>query len=171
MKKGFTLTELLVAVTISTLIMVVIIDVYVNSLKALDSSLKIAQTTNNAQLGLEQMVREIREARVINSIVPKQIGGPNGHMNIIHFHTTDDPNIAYNLKNNTLCWNSNLGHFGPRIIARNVSSITLVGYKADGATVTTIGADVRTVEITLVTTDDRGGSQQIYRSRIRVRSL
>ena len=118
-----------------------------------------------------EIIKEMAGLGFLGALVPQQHGGPGGHTTIIHFHTTDDPDIAYNLKNNTLYWSNAPGLLGTRIMARNVNSITLEGFDSDGNPVTTPANRIRSVRITLVTTDDKGGSPQTYLSRIRVRNL
>lgn len=107
LKQGFTLIEILVAMSISVLIVAVIYGVYVSSNRYYYKNLAQAELTQNGRIALERISRDLRQAvRIIASLPsnendmlnppPSEIFFQDGH------NTTKIQYIRYKLIDNTL---------------------------------------------------------------------
>jgi prepilin-type N-terminal cleavage/methylation domain-containing protein len=75
-KKGFTLTELLIAVIIALLIVLIVSTIFVLNQKVLRKSNIKAELTQNARITLDLMAREIRQAEEIVTTLPPNDSDP-----------------------------------------------------------------------------------------------
>lgn len=74
---GFTLTELLVTITIFIIVIVAVYSVYVLSQKAYREGEKIAEITQNGRVILERMIREVRQAKEMVTELPQVPDNPD----------------------------------------------------------------------------------------------
>jgi prepilin-type N-terminal cleavage/methylation domain-containing protein len=75
-KKGFTLTEMIVAITIFVLIVVAIFSVQTLTHRAYREGENIAEITQNGRVILERMVREIRQAKeIVTELADEEANG------------------------------------------------------------------------------------------------
>ena len=76
-QSGFTLTEVLVSITIFILIIVAIYSIYILSQKAYQEGERAAEITQNGRVILERMTREIRQAKEIVTELPQVPDNPD----------------------------------------------------------------------------------------------
>jgi prepilin-type N-terminal cleavage/methylation domain-containing protein len=92
---GFTLTEILVAITVFAFITMTIYSVYQLSQKAFRETEKLAEIAQNGRVILERMIREIRQTKVIITELPSNdsITFEDGHISepyhYIHYYRED----------------------------------------------------------------------------------
>ena len=70
-ERGFTLIELLVAMTVLAIIMIATLNVLDDSSRIAHSDTDRASSIQEAQGGLDRMVRELRHTRVVNTATPQ----------------------------------------------------------------------------------------------------
>lgn len=85
MKKGFTLIEVLVSISLFAIIMVIVSALFVQSLDLQRRAFNIQQAEENASYILEAMIKEIRVAQMDPSVADNDCSGaPAASLTIIH---------------------------------------------------------------------------------------
>ncbi len=74
--QGFTLFEILIAVTIGAMLLGLLLSIYTLSLKSLNSGQARAELTQDSRVIIERITRDIRQARAIATILPKDNTNP-----------------------------------------------------------------------------------------------
>lgn len=138
-QRGFTLVEMVLAISIISILFFVSTLVMRESLDAYSHVQTRGSNTQDTRYGMERMVRELLLAgdtptTRIQSISSNAISFVDSNGNITNF-TLSGTNI----------------NRGGDTLLQNVTSFTVTGYK-DNGNVTTTAADVRRVRIALVTT-------------------
>ncbi|MEK7114752.1 MAG: prepilin-type N-terminal cleavage/methylation domain-containing protein [Patescibacteria group bacterium] len=105
MKKGFTIIELMVAMTIFIVVISISSGVFINSLKTQRSVLALMAANDNASLTIEQISREIRTGSEFQT---------NGSGDRLEFVSAGGNPVIYQLQNNSIRRN------GEAITAGNV---------------------------------------------------
>lgn len=68
--KGFSLTELLVAISISVMLLVSLYSVYILSYKSYQRSINRAELNQNARISLERITRDLRQTNLVITELP-----------------------------------------------------------------------------------------------------
>ncbi|MBU2575554.1 prepilin-type N-terminal cleavage/methylation domain-containing protein [Patescibacteria group bacterium] len=76
MKKGFTLFEALIAITIGVTLLALLLSIYSLSLRSLGDGQKRAELTQDSRITIERITRDIRETRHIATILPEDKDDP-----------------------------------------------------------------------------------------------
>ena len=86
-QEGFSLTELLVVLSIFIIVVVIIFSIYLTSSKYYQAGEDMAEVNQNGRVVLERMVREIRQARELVSELPETAGSeiPDSLPSLIEF--------------------------------------------------------------------------------------
>lgn len=106
-RKGFTLAEILVAATISVLVVGALYSMYLISAKAYKQSVSQAELTQNARISLERISRDLRQADRIVTLLPiddtDQLNPPPSQIQFRDGHYTEKIRyLIYSLENNNL---------------------------------------------------------------------
>lgn len=70
MRRGFTLAELLVAISLSIIILSALYAVYVTSYRSYHNSINRAELDQNARISLERITRDLRQTNQITTALP-----------------------------------------------------------------------------------------------------
>lgn len=111
---GFTLMELMVAMTIFIILMVIVSGGFVNAIKTQRSMTQLMSVNNNASLVLEQMVREIRTG--YGFTLNDQGGGCSNRLEFINFASNT---VVYSLSEDRV-WRSEAAAPAQALTATNV---------------------------------------------------
>jgi type IV pilus assembly protein PilW len=168
-KKGFTITELLVALAISGVVMAGIYSAYYSQQKSYVTQEQVVAMQQNLRVAMYYMEREIRMAGCDpneNAGAGIQTAGSNSI--IFTLDITDDAgtggadgdtndaneDITYSLDDNDVDGDNDLER-NNNLIAENIDALNFVYLDANGATTATL-ANIRSVQITLVARTGRG---------------
>ena len=152
---GFTLTELLIAITISGVVMAAVYSAYLTQRRSYQRTEEITTVQQNLRAAMYYMAREIRMAGY-DPMESDLFGFTGATSNLISFTMDEDENgvlsgatetvsYQYDASENTLERNEGGGF---RDIAENISGVTFVYYDQNGNE-TTIADEIRSVDITL----------------------
>jgi type II secretory pathway component PulJ len=106
-KKGFTLLEILVAISLSFLLLEALYGVYITSYKSYTNSIAEAELNQNARIAMERITRDLRQTPEIVTVLPPNDTDPlNPSPSEIQFqdghNTAKIQYIRYYLVNNDL---------------------------------------------------------------------
>jgi len=166
---GLTLVEVIIASSMSVVIIAVSFIVFISSIGLYQRGYRKAAVEQNAQLQAERLSRELRQAKKIIQITES---GIYPFYTKIKFTTLEDKEISY-------VYDANLKYlicqeFGvkDKIIARIFQThddISFIGYKENNDT-TTDPQLVRAVRMTLKVTDDKNENTSSLRTMIFLRN-
>ncbi len=173
-ENGFTLVELLVAMAMGLIIMAAIYYTYVSQQKSYVITEKVSALQQNIRAAMFHLQKDIRMA----GYNPTRSAITFGFTDVsatdsVTFTIDDDEDgaldteetIAYSLNpDNTL--RKVVGAGAPQTICESITGLNFSYLKADETT-TTVGADVRMVDITISATDGRHNRQLTTRIRCR----
>jgi prepilin-type N-terminal cleavage/methylation domain-containing protein len=152
MRKGVTLTELMIVVAVIGVLMVAIQPYFYTLRRAWDYSDRRSDILQNARIGMDMMIRELREAKSFTSVTAAaEINGR------IVFIDQDDNSIEFKRYNDGT--NNMLGHVtggNTSALAGPIDSLKFTCYEGDGLTATTNADDIRRVDFELVVADAQG---------------
>ncbi len=95
--RGFTLVELLIAMTIFIVVVAISISSFVRALRGQQAIVALISTNDNASLALEQMAREIRTSKNFSRL------GDSG----LEFQNADGETVTYELSENKIMRRTN----------------------------------------------------------------
>lgn len=75
--KGFTLLEIIISLSLFTIIIILVSDVYLVTQRAYDKNSTIAELTQNARVSLDRISRELRQSSGIITTLPETDTDPN----------------------------------------------------------------------------------------------
>jgi prepilin-type N-terminal cleavage/methylation domain-containing protein len=106
-KKGFTLLEILVAISLSTLLLGALYGVYITSYKSYKNSIGKAELNQNARIAMERITRDFRQTPDIVTVLPPSdtdlLNPPSSEIQFQDGHDTANIKyIRYYLSNNEL---------------------------------------------------------------------
>lgn len=193
--RGFTLIELLVAMTIMLLVMSAISTTFQSQTRSWVTQQEIAKMQQNLRAGMFYLERSIRMAGfdpgnaggfgfVANFSVPYEGMGATTDNDDIAFTIDDNENrsldssstemVAYRVdnKNQLQVFDISGGVGGWLTIASNISNLNFT-YLDSGNVVTTVPADIRTVQITMTAQSSKASvtSTRSITSRVRCRNI
>ena len=103
-QKGFTLLELLIGIVILLLVIGAVYEGYILSQKGYREGERAAEITQNGRVILERMVREIRQAREVVTVLPEGEDGAMGEILFEDGHITEVYHYVYYFKeDNNFC--------------------------------------------------------------------
>lgn len=168
-EKGFTLTELLVVMLISSILMATVTMTFISQQKAYDAQEQIAGMVQTTRAAMDLMSREIRLAGYDSLGITSGAncaGGSPGFPSIVTFTNTTlrftydfrgnggpttapdgdcadpDEDINYSFSANQILRNG-------VVLAENIQSFTFEYFRSDGVTAPTLATDIREVRITI----------------------
>jgi prepilin-type N-terminal cleavage/methylation domain-containing protein len=106
-KHGFTLVEILVAVTLSVLLISGLYAIYITSYKSYRRSVDRSELTQNARISLERITRDLRQTSSIVTVLPPaeadSMNPPPSTIKFVDGHdTTNIQYVEYSLEGNNL---------------------------------------------------------------------
>jgi len=106
-RKGITLIELLMAMSISTMLLAALYAVYSTSYQVYKSSINKAELNQNARIALERIGRDLRQTSAIKTVLPPSdtdlLNPPSSKIQFIDGHNPDQIRyIYYYLEGNNL---------------------------------------------------------------------
>lgn len=177
-QKGFTISELLVAMTISGIVLASVYSMYVSQVR----SSKITEEVSNLQQNLRAAMYHVeRELRMAGYNPTRSPSGAFGFTNIssptsVQFtmdlvtengvlETGETITYSFNAADNTLLRN---GGAGDQVVADNISNVSFTYLDINGNT-TADRTAVRSVDVTLTASGD-GHTRELV-SRVRCRNM
>ncbi|MDP2629315.1 MAG: type II secretion system protein [Candidatus Harrisonbacteria bacterium] len=157
-QKGFTIVELLVAITIFSMVMAIASNLFIRSLRAQRSVVSLIAVNDNVSLALERMARNIRTS-----------SGFSAQNNQLSFTSARGESIKYYLSNNALVEEisgNDLALTGDNV---EVKSLRFQHGGADGSAVDRI-----TVSLSIGLSDDTqdiSGAETVIQTTISARPL
>ncbi len=163
-QRGFSLAELLITLTISTLVLAGVYQIFISHQKAFALREQIAEMQQNARIGMDMLVRELRMAgydpsgRAGAGIVKANAQSIHFTIDLNGDGDTEDANedITYSLydsgKDGDLDLGRKSGDGVRQPVAENIQNLEFVYILADGTTTST-PADpnqIRTIQVTLI---------------------
>jgi prepilin-type N-terminal cleavage/methylation domain-containing protein len=94
LQRGFTIVELLVAMAVFTILIGIVVNVFLGSVRNQRAIVALISANDNASLALEQMSRELRTAK--NFVIPTA-GAPVAVGNALGFENAKGDTVAYRL--------------------------------------------------------------------------
>lgn len=166
-RKGVTLTELMIVVALIGILFVAVQPYFYTLRKTWHQADGRSDILQNARIGLDKMVRELRQATGFSSVTASTEAA--GH---IAFLDKDSNSVEFKRYNDGT--SNMLGFVQGGVtssLAGPVDSLKFTCYEDDAATVTTTAGAIKIVDIELVVADPRGEiDSQTLSSRALIRS-
>jgi len=188
--EGFTLTELLIAIAIGSIVVASIYSTYTSQQKSYEITEEVTAVQQNLRAAMYYLERDVRRAgydpegtagATFHDVTPNPQQNPQQPEQCTAFEfswvgaTTDDPDdslkhIYYtrNIDDNTL--RKQIGAGGFQTIAKHITAATFICYDQDGNPTTTPN-DVRSVLIRLSASQEDGAHARILESRVCCRNM
>lgn len=162
-RAGFTLPEMLFVISLIVILMVAIYPYLRVTHRAWKTTDRRQEVIQNARVGMEKMIRLLREATGFTSVTAAT--DADGRI-IFSLLDDDDNTVTVEFKKYNDGTNDMLGYVTGSTtyaLAGPIESLKFTCYEEDGTTTTTTAANIKSVKIDLVTSDSEGevGSQTI----------
>jgi type IV pilus assembly protein PilW len=192
---GFTLIELLLALALGSLLLVGVYEVLINHQRTFALREQIAEMQQNARMGMDMMVRELRIAGY-NPTGSPGVGILVASAHSIHFTMDlngdgdiddDNEDVTYSLYDSGGDGDQDLGRDtggGRQPVVENLESLDFVYTLADGTSTSTPGADdlseIRTIHVTLTArtasrdpnySENNGYRTMTLRMRVQIKNM
>jgi prepilin-type N-terminal cleavage/methylation domain-containing protein len=156
LRRGFTLTEVIIVVSVIGTILAVMTPMFKTTHRAWEVNDRWTEVAQNARIALDKMVREIRQARRIIYVSQKTVA-----LGDLRFDDKTGGAMEFRFNTNT----NNLDYGSPSDLAANpnsedyslagpIQSLKFTCYSADGVTETTTPAHIRAVDIEIIVLDE-----------------
>ena len=166
-ENGFTLVEMVAALTVLSLLAAIVGPLMANGARAYNDSAAALHTLSKLRVASERLVREIREIRNTGDYdILTSVASPNS---TLRFIKTDTETVTIDTASSmlTLAYDS-IAAANPYTLSDELSSITFRYWKSDGTTPANNNTDIAFIDLELVLT--RAGNNYAQRSRIALRN-
>lgn len=168
-KMGFTLVELLVVVSMMSIVAVSITIPMRSSRQVWESGDRYAEVMQNALIGMDKITRELKHAKQIISI-----SGPTITEGFVEFKDRlDTPTIPSIKRFQYTAGGGNLMYGSPgslSILTGPVNSLKFTCYQSDGSVPTTAPEKIAVIQVEMTTYDSQGKVPNIpLKTKVRVR--
>lgn len=143
-RRGLSLLELVIASAMLAMVMTTVAIVMRTSRQAWEAHESDYTRLESLHATVRHIVRQVRQAKAVN-----QISASNDNSGSLTVQLQDGSVIAWDHSGGVVNCGINVAD---QLLATNISTLRFVGYKADGATPTTVPADIQNVFIEATTT-------------------